>query len=133
MVDASGISLWELLKHARSWLSNLRRAGQTRKVASVTAVREIVSIARQTAVYLRQINETGKRDHATERQLTRAWTNLGFQLKDLGLTKLAKRCQITGKHWSNPDHYDDEFLRKADVSVERMEKLALGLLNQIDR
>ena len=133
MIDAPSIGLWELLKHARSWLGNLHRAGRTRKLASVTAVREIVIIARETAVYLRQINETGKREHATERRLTAGWTNLGFQLKDLGLTKLAKRCQISGKHWSNPNHFDDEFLRKADVSVERMEKLALDLLNQIDR
>lgn len=127
------LSLWELFRHAARWLSNLRRAGQARKQASVNAVRELVTITRETAVYLRQINETGRQDHAIERRLTAGWTSLGFKLKDLGLTKLAKRCQITGKHWSNPGHYDDDFLDKADVSVERMEKLALELLNKIDR
>ena len=127
------LSLWELFRHAGRWLINLHRAGRARKQASISAVRELVAIARETAVYLRQINQTGRHDHAMERRLTSGWTNLGFKLKDLGLTKLAKRCQITGKHWSNPQHYDDEFLRKADISVERMEKLALKLLHQIER
>ena len=127
------LTLWELFRHAGRWLSNLHRAGQARKQESVDAVRELVSIARETAVYLRQINETGRHDHAMERRLTTGWTRLGFKLKDLGLTKLAKRCQITGKHWANPGHYDDEFLRKADISVERMEKLGLGLLQKLDR
>ena len=127
------LSLWELFRHASRWLSNLRRAGKARKQASISTVRELVTIARETAVYLRQISETGRHDHAIERQLTAGWTNLGFKLKDLGLTRLAKRCQITGKHWANPDHYDDDFLHKADISIERMEKLALELLQKIDR
>ena len=129
----SNLTLWELFRHACRWLVNLHRAGRERKQASIGAVRELVSLARETEVYLRQINQSGQHDHATERRLTTGWTNLGFKLKDLGLTKLAKRCQITGKHWSNPRHYDDEFLHKADVSVERMEKLALKLLHQLDR
>ena len=125
--------LWDLLKHATRWLANLRRAGETRKRESIEAVRAMMSAARETGVYLRQMQDTGKRSHATERELSAQWTRLGFQLADLELTKLAKRCQITGKHWSNPEHYDAEFLRKADVSVERMERLALEILNQIER
>ena len=126
-------TLWDLFKHVGRWLVNLHRAGEARKRASIDAVREIVTVSRETSVYLRQLTESGKRDHGTERQLTAQWTNLGFQLKDLGLTRLAKRCQIAGKHWSRPNHYDDEFLSKADISVERMERLALEILNDIDR
>jgi hypothetical protein len=58
---------------------------------------------------------------------------LGYALQDIGIEKLAKRCQITGKHWANPSHYDDEFLKKADVSLERMEKLANEILAGINR
>lgn len=33
----------------------------------------------------------------------------------------------------NPDHYDDDFLKKADVSLDRMEKLANEILLRINR
>lgn len=125
--------LWDFFKHACRWLVNLRRAGDARQRASIDAARATVSAARETAVYLRQIQDTGKRNHATERQLTGQWTRLGFQLEDLGLTKLAKRCQITAKHWSNPAHYDEDFLDKADVSVDRMERLALEIISRMER
>ena len=124
--------LWELFVHIYRWLLNLRRAGDQRKRASVEAVRDMITATRETAVYLRQIRDTNKPDHKTESRLTRRWTQLGFRLKDLGLTRLAKRCEITGKHWSDPDHYEAEFLNKADISLERMEKLALEILQQID-
>ena len=55
------------------------------------------------------------------------WTNLGFKLDELKLASLARKCQISGKHWSDPEHYSQEFLHKADVSLESIEKLALSL------
>ncbi len=125
--------LWEIFKHARSWLANLRRAGKNRKRQSVNALRRIVTAARQTAVYMRQLEETGTRDHGIERQLSTQWTELGFELEDLGIRKLAKKCQITGKHWSNPHHYERDFLIKADISLDRMERLALEILHDINR
>lgn len=127
-----GLILWDLFKHVCRWLVNLRRAGDARQRASIDAARATVGAARETAVYLRQMHDTGQRNHATERQLTRQWTELGFQLEDLGLSKLAKRCQITAKHWSNPQHYDEDFLDKADVSVDRMERLALEILKRME-
>ena len=124
--------LWELFVHAYRWLLNLRRAGEQRKRNSVEALRDMITASRETAVYLRQIRDTSKPDHQTESSLTKRWTQLGFRLKDLGLTKLAKRCEITGKHWSDPDHYETEFLDKADISLERMEKLAMQILKKIE-
>jgi hypothetical protein len=105
MAEISAGLLWEIFTHARSWLANLNRAGEQRKRQSIQALRGIITASRQTAVYLRQ----------------------------LGITRLAKRCQITGKHWSDPSHYDREFLEKADVSLERMERLATEILHQIKR
>jgi hypothetical protein len=133
MAEISAGLLWELFKHARSWLANLSRASEQRQRQSIEALRGIITASRQTAVYLRRLEETGRRDHATEERLSVRWTELGFQLEDLGITKLAKRCQVTGKHWSDPDHYDPEFLEKADVSLDRMERLATGILHQIQR
>jgi len=133
MPGVSPSLLWDIFKHVRAWLANLNRAGEARKTQSVKALREVITAARETAVYMRQVQDLGTRDHGAERRLTVLWTELGFALRDLGLNKLAKRCQITGKDWAKPGHYDKDFLDKADVSLERMEHLALQILHQIDR
>lgn len=131
METVSASLLWEIFKHARQWLRNLRRASQKRKRQSVQALRRIITASRETAVYVRQLKETGDRDHHTERQLSLKWTELAFELEDLGIKELANKCQIKGKHWSNPNHYDREFLKKADVSLDRMEQLAQEILDEI--
>ena len=133
MAGVSSAVLWDVFKHVRAWLANLNRAGQARKRQSVKALREVVTAARETAVYMRQMQDLGARDHATERRLAVLWTELGFALRDLGIEKLAKRCQITGKDWARPGHYDTDFLEKADVSLDRMEHLALEILHGIER
>lgn len=133
MAEISAGLIWEILKHASSWLANLGRAGKGRKEQSIRALREVITASRETAVYLRHMKESGNRKPKTEAHLAVLWTELGFALEDIGIGKLAKRCQIKGKHWANPDHYDDDFLQKADVSLEKMEKLAIEILAQINR
>lgn len=125
--------LWETLKHVRSWLANLDRASKERKGQSVRAVRDVITASRETAVYIRRMKDTGTRNHDTEAHLAVLWTELGFALEDIGIHKLAKRCQINGKHWAEPNHYDQDFLQKADVSLDRMERLANEILVQINR
>ena len=125
------ISMWELIKHAGSWLRNLKNANDARKKESVRALRKVVIAARKTAVYMRQLNDTGSRSHQTEAEISVLWTELGFALEDLGITKLAKRCRIKGKHWADPTKTDKEFLEKADVGLERMEQLANEVLREI--
>ncbi len=125
--------LWDLLKNIKSWLTNLNRASKERKTQSIKALRDVIAASRETSVYMRQLNDTGKRDHETEARLTVLWTELGFALEDIGITKLAKRCQIKGKEWADPNHYDKDFIQKADVSLDRMEKLANEILVQITR
>ncbi len=123
--------LWEIFKHVRSWLSNLNRASASRKQQSIAALHGVISAARETAVYLRHIKESGQTNHQTEAHLAVLWTDLGFALEDLGINKLAKRCQIKGRLWADPEHYDKGFITKADLSLERMEQLARQILNQI--
>lgn len=125
--------LWDIFKHGRSWLANLQRAGDARKQQSIKALRDIILASRETAVYIRKMNDTTTRDHDTERHLALLWTELGFALKDLGIDKLAKRCQISGKQWSNPHHYDEDFIAKADISLDRMEQMAQQILHDINR
>ena len=125
--------LWEILKHAKSWLANLVRASDKRKEQSVRAVRDVIKASRETAVYMRVVKDTGNRDHHTEAQLAVLWTELGFALEDIGIHKLAKRCEIRGKLWANPSQFDQDFLDRADVSLESMERLANQILAQIKR
>ena len=126
------ISLWQLFRHLSQWLGNLSRAKQQRQRESIEALRAVVVAARYTQAYLRQLDDTGLKDHASEAQLATLWTELGFRLSDLGLTKLAKRCDIRGRYWANPDELDEDFLQRADVGLERMEQMARSLLAEIE-
>ena len=132
MAVTSDISLWTLFRHLGSWLGNLSRARQQRKRESIEALRAVVVAARHTQAYLRQLDDTGEQNHATEANLAGLWTELGFRLGDLGLTKLAKRCDIRGRYWADPDILDADFLQRADIGLERMEQLARQLLAEIE-
>ena len=125
------ISLWVLIKHLKQWLTNLARASNERKTQSKEALRAVIIAARDTATYVRRLKDTGVQDHGEEGRLSAMWTELGFRLEDLGLSTLAKRCDIKGKYWADPAHYDSEFLKKADVGLERMEQLARQMVAEI--
>ncbi len=132
MALITDISLWALIKHLKSWLTNLKRAGDERKRQSIKALRAVIIAARNTRAYLRKMTDTEKQDHAEEAKLAQKWTELGFVLKDLGLGALAKRCDITGRYWADPQQFDREFLDKADVGLERMEQLARQMVAGIE-
>ncbi|WP_317931791.1 hypothetical protein [Halioxenophilus sp. WMMB6] len=133
MEPVTGVSLWELIRHLKQWLINLTRANSARKQQSITALRSVIIAARSTAAYVRALNDTGRQSHSTEATLSEQWTRLGFELSDLGLEKLAKRCEIKGRYWADPAQFDDDFLAKADVSLQRMEQLARQLVAEIER
>lgn len=124
----SPTALWDLIKNASRWLINLRRANHTRQQASVKALRKVVIAARKTAVYTRQLDDTQQRHYPTEVELATLWTELSFDLDDLKVTKLAKRCLINGKQWADPKQMDSDFLAKADAGLDRIEQLANQLL-----
>lgn len=126
-------ALWELVKNASRWLVNLRRASKARQLESITALRKVVLAARKTTVYLRQLDDTKRRDYPREAELTTLWTELSFALEDLKVTKLAKRCSINGKQWADPKSMNKDFLDKADAGLERIEQLANHLLAQLER
>lgn len=129
----SAISIWELVKHTGSWISNLKRAKSARKLESIIALRKVILAARKTSVYVRQLHETGRQTHQTEAEIAVLWTELGFALEDLGIGKLAKRCRISGKHWANPSQSDLQFLEKANIGLASMEQLANELLREIKK
>jgi hypothetical protein len=131
MALITDISLWELFKHLKAWLGNLQRAGRARKRESIDALRAVVVAARHTRAYLRRLRDTENQDHAEEARLAGMWTELGFRLADLGLSKLAKRCDISGRYWSDPERFDEDFIGKADVGLDRMEQLARQMIAEV--
>ena len=133
MAVITDISLWELIRHLKQWLTNLNRASNERQRQSVEALRAVVIAARHTQAYVRRLADTANQDHAQEAKLSEMWTELGFRLNDLGLSRLAKRCDIKGRYWADPGRFDSEFLHKADVGLERMEQLARQMLVQFER
>lgn len=124
--------LRELFRHLRSWLANLQRAGAERKRESIDALRAVVIAARHTQAYLRRLRQHADQDHTEEARLAGMWTELGFRLGDLKLNRLAKRCDINGRYWADPEQFDADFLRKADIGLERMEQLARQMLAEIE-
>lgn len=133
MDNISAELLWSLFKNARSWLANLNRASDERKKQSISALRGIIKASRETAVYIREMKDHKARDYDKENHLSLLWTELGFALEDLKIFKLAKRCQIQGKQWSDPDHYEQDFIEKADISLDRMEQLAREILYGLNK
>lgn len=131
VIEVSPSSWLALFTHLKKWATNLRRANIDRKAESTEALRDVIRAIRKTAVYLRHLNRRGQRKEDKEEELALLWTDLGFKLDELKLGGLAKKCQISGKHWSDPAHYSAEFLDKADVNLESIEKLALSLLQEI--
>jgi hypothetical protein len=124
----TSVSLSELIKHTASWLRNLHRASKERKKESIDALRGVITAARKTAVYVRQLNKKRQRHFATENELSSMWTSLSFRLYDLGLHQLVKKCDLKGRHWASPELFDDDFLQQADISLDTMEKLAKQIL-----
>lgn len=133
MATLTNSLLWELVKHLKQWLVNLRRAGTARKRESIDALRAVIVAARATRAYLRHLDKSGKTDRVQEAELSRMWTELGFVLSDLGLGALAKRCDISGRYWSDPAKLERDFLDKADIGLERMEQLARQTVAEVER
>ncbi|MEE4362130.1 MAG: hypothetical protein V2I63_11480 [Pseudomonadales bacterium] len=120
-----------LLGHVRRWLANLARARSTRRIESEAALQNVVRAARETALYMRQLKATGVPDHARERELALRWTDLGFELQRLGMDALAKRCDIKGREWVDPEQFDALFLARAQVRLSDLEKQARVLLKRV--
>ncbi|WP_026958566.1 hypothetical protein [Aliagarivorans taiwanensis] len=126
------ISLWELGKHAISWVSNLRRAKLARRQQSLNALRQVVVAAQKTQIYLQHLDQHG--DELMEQQLALAeqWTALSFELDDLGLGKLASRCRMRGSEWASFADAPAEQTEILTMGLARLQRDALEILDQLN-
>jgi len=131
MIELTSQEWLGLLTHLKKWVSNLRRASKQRKLESKSALRDVIKAVRKTTVYARSLKQNSKASLKQEGELSLLWTDLSFKLDDLGLTKLAKRCHITGIYWSDPSHLDKDFLDKAEIGLADIERLAKLNLHEL--
>lgn len=124
-------ALKALLANLGRYLANLARAGGQRKEESRKALQGVIRATRQTQVYLRALNAKGKRDFEKEERLSDLWTKLSFELRKLGVKALAKRCDIAGGYWSDPDKFSEKFLQKAKARLQDLELEARTLLAKL--
>jgi len=124
-------TLKELLANLGRYLANLARAGAKRKAESVKALQGVIRATRQTKVYLRALDDHGKRDYKKEERLTDTWTKLSFELRKLGVKALAKRCDVAGGYWADPDKVSIEFLKQARARLQDLELEARTLLAKL--
>lgn len=116
--------------HVGRWLANLRRAGDARRQQSLRAVNAAVSLLRQTQAYARGL-KAGKQDFNMESRLAGSWADLSFELAQLKLPALAKKCDLMSRFWADPAAFPPAFLADADIGFAAVERLARELSVQI--
>ena len=124
-LEITAADLIGLLAHIKRWVSNLSRAGKERKAESRRALRSVILAVRETEVYIRHIKEGGKKSIKTEKELSLRWTELSFELEDIGLNKLANRCRVTGKYWADPKKFSASFLDTLADKLNQIEQSAV--------
>lgn len=127
MDPSAAISLKELLGHLGRWLGNLRRAGDDRQQASRQALQQVVLAVRETTVYAPAF-ALGTLAAKEQIAVAQRWTSLGFELEQLGLALLAKRCHLLGRQWADPTAVAPELLNSAGARLDEIERQARALL-----
>lgn len=123
--------LRSLLANLGRYLANLARAGPKRREESRAALQGVIRATRQTRVYVRELATRGSRNFEKEERLSDSWTTLSFELRKLGVAALAKRCDIAGSYWADPERFTEDFLKKARVRLEDLELEAKTLLKKL--
>jgi len=133
LAELSAKELLSIITHVKQWVGNLRRAKQQRKLESKQALRAVISVVRETTVYLRSLEEGREKSIEKEERLSLSWTQLAFALEDLELNKLASRCSIKGRYWANPADYDQNFLERAGMRLADIERMAQASLKELGK
>ena len=126
----AAITAKEVVSHIVKWLVNLKRAGGERQQQSQHAVNRVASLVKKTLAYSRGL-KLGKQDFVAEADLSGNWSDLSFELADLKLHALAKKCDVMSRYWSNPEQFPPGFLAEADISFETFSSVVRDLTIQI--
>ena len=125
--------LLPLITHVKKWVTNLLRAKAERKKQSKRALRNVIRTVRKTSIYLRSLREGEKKSIKTEGELSDTWTELSFSLKDIGLKKLADRCDIKGEYWAEFASINEADVKLVKGRLKDIENLARASLKELEK
>ncbi len=124
------IFYWEVAKHLKKWVTNLKRARENRKNESIEALRQVIVASRGMRIYINEWKE-GVRDYPSEKQLSEEWTKLGFLVKDLGLQDLSNKCDELALKLTMIDQVGKETVEKTREALVSIEERAREILNEV--
>ncbi|MEH6625931.1 MAG: hypothetical protein V7739_05765 [Motiliproteus sp.] len=134
MIETTGkAAVSALTTHIIKWISNLGRAGNSRKEESRICLEKVILAVRKTSIYCRSLDQGQATNYDKEAEIALDWTRLALELDRLKLDKLAKKCRVNGWYWEDQGRFDEDFLRKAQVGFDHIEKLATLLLQKINK
>ncbi|MCJ8321280.1 MAG: hypothetical protein MJK12_16695 [Colwellia sp.] len=118
--------------HIIKWVANLGRAGDLRKNESRACLEKVILAVIKTKAYCSSLDDGEQIDHAKESEIAVEWRSLSMELERLKLLKLAKKCKVKSWYWEDQGRFDAEFLQKAQVGFEQVERTASLLLRDIN-
>ena len=129
ILSVKGINdLLNTINHIKSWLINLQRAKNERKIKSMDALQSAVIAVWETMIYLCKIPNPGKQSAEIDKKLVERgvklsnfWLELSHNYTELKLDKLSKYCKELGQFWKDPKIF--RFNKTKNASVYRKEDL----------
>ncbi len=122
---------WEVAKHLKTWVTNLKRARDSRKKESIEALRQVVVSSRGMRIYINEWSE-GVRHYSSEIALSEEWTKLSYLLKDLDLKDLANKCDELAVKLTKIDSTNNETVEKTREALVNIEDRAKEILDEVE-
>jgi len=113
------------------WIKGIANRSEERKAEVRAALRQVVVAVRETSAYIAHLEEGGARSHQRDAQLAATWETLHQELRAVGVNGLAKRCYVKGRIWARDRTLTDEYVARADVKLEAVERLANAALAKV--
>jgi hypothetical protein len=91
------------------------------------AVEAILRAVNETKLYISSLERGEKRRRDREEDLSRHWTTAAAALHGIN-EDLARRCQLKGQYWTEPDAWNGQQLQKARILLTQVSADADALL-----
>lgn len=91
------------------------------------AVEAILRAVNETKLYVSALARGEERRRNLEGDLSRYWTSAASALHGID-DDLARRCQLKGAYWTDPDAWSDQQLKKARILLTQVSADADALL-----
>jgi hypothetical protein len=125
MIEAG--ALLALLADLRKWIQQARARKQLRDERGQRAVEAILRAVNETTVYIAAQARGDRVSRNREAELSRNWTSAAAALHGID-DDLARRCEMKGAFWANPESWSQDDLTKARILLKQVSDDAHKLL-----